>query len=156
MARTSSVRVAKVEDIPAVIDIGQRFHQETVYGQIADLDDETLVERLSKTIARDGIVFVAESGGEIVGTAGAIITTPWFNKHQKIALELMWWVNPEARGCGAGSALFDALDNWSLRLGLHLVMMRTPNIAPQVMDRLYRMKGLVPWDSYYVKLRKAA
>lgn len=154
MARTCSVRCATHADIAAVIEIGHRFHDATVYGQAAELDNPTLIERLGRLVqAKDGLLLVAEERGEIVGTLGAIVTTPWFNKHRHVMQELFWWVNPEARGTGAGGALFEALEDASERLGMPLLMMRTPNIEPAVMDRLYRMKGFVPWDSYYMKLR---
>jgi GNAT superfamily N-acetyltransferase len=148
------IRLATVEDIPVLVAMGKRFHSKTVYGDIAPLDDRSLVSVFDRLIAGDkGVLFVAGDDA-LTGALGAIITTPWFNTQCPLTLELFWWVDPEARRSGAGSALFDAINAWWPPRSRGLYMLRTPNIKPEVMDRFYRRRGFRVWDQYYLKMER--
>lgn len=154
MARTSSVtvRAATVADIPAIVAMGQRFHSLTTYGVVVPLDEPSVARRLREEIQGEGVVFIAEAGGPPLGMLGATIAEPWFGP-QKFVLELFWWVEAFARGTGAGLALLDAIEAWWPSRATALLMLRTPNLKPEAMDRLYRMRGYRPWEQMYLKTR---
>lgn len=150
-----TVRPARADDISWCVETGKRFHAATVYGSVAQFDDGDVRLRVARMIAgwQDSVVYIAEEGGERVGTIGAVLNSPWFNLRSRFAQELFWWVVPEARKSKAGPMLLDALERWWPTRAQGLLMLRTPNIEPKVMDRLYRIKGFRPWDGYYMKTR---
>lgn len=150
--RNGAVRPATGRDIPSIVEMGKRFHARTAYGALAPLDEATVLARLDREIVRErGVVFIAEGEGRTLGMLGATIGSPWFNERIKVAIELFWWVDEEARRSGAGRELLEELERWWPSRASGLLMMRTPNIEPALMDRLYRMRGFVPWDQYYCK-----
>ncbi len=149
------IRRAGIWDIPDIVSMGHKFHALTAYAHIAPIDAAALRERLLAMIhSRNGdVVFIAERDGMAIGMLGAIITGPWFNPHYRVTQEIFWWVEESARNTGAGSRLLEALEEWWPNHSQGLLMLRTPNIEVEKMDALYRAKGFIPWDGYYMKTR---
>ena len=147
-----TLREAKNSDIQSVVAMGARFHAKTVYGAMGPLDIETVVNRVHALVNGAGVVFIVSDGERDVGMIGAYLTAPWFNAQIKIALELFWWVEEDARSSGAGKMLMEALEEWWPSRAKSLYMTRTPNIKPRAMDRFYLSKGFMPWDQLYVRI----
>jgi GNAT superfamily N-acetyltransferase len=144
------IRHATLDDVTTIINMGERFHSSTVYGDVAGLDRETVAETLVGLIGGRGAIFICENESAVVGMLGVLVTNPWFNRKIKVTLELFWWVDEDSRKSGAGRLLFNALQAWWPERSEALIMLRTPNIEPEKMDRLYRMKGFTPWDQTYM------
>lgn len=153
----SEVRVAGVTDIPAIVRMGKQFHGLTAYARNSTLDEADVRRQLLAMVRSEAgdVVFVAErSDRAIVGMLGAIVTSPWFNRGYRVMQELFWWVNPEGRRERAGGELLAAIEAWWPKYANGLLMLATPNIEPEKMSRLYRMKGFAPFDTYYAKWKE--
>lgn len=149
-----TIRQAVPRDVDWMVQAGREFHGLTCYGKVAEYDPEAVRAQLQRMIVMpaDNVIFVAEGGNGLVGMLGAFITPTWFAPKCRVAIELFWWVDPAARKSQAGARLLDELERWWPQRGARgLLMLRTPNVEPKVMDRLYRIRGYVPWDGYYMK-----
>jgi hypothetical protein len=136
--------------------MGCQFHALTAYAKYASLDEHAVRHQLFSMVRSSAgdVVFVAEREDHtLVGMLGASITSPWFNPSYRVMLELFWWVDTQARESRTGPALLQALEQWWPQYANGLLMLATPNIEPEKMARLYRMKGFVRFDSYFSKFK---
>lgn len=83
----------------------------------ADEDDEKVDryrERLDSLVTNPAHhIVVAESDGQVVGYAAAQDYGPAPHRDWSIARMHDLWVSPDARGKGAGTALFEAVRDWA-------------------------------------------
>ncbi|WP_405218684.1 GNAT family N-acetyltransferase [Agrococcus sp. Ld7] len=83
----------------------------------ADEDDEKVDryrERLDALVVNDAHhIVVAEADGQVVGYAAAQDYGPAPQRDWSIARMHDLWVSPDARGRGAGTALFRAVQQWA-------------------------------------------
>ena len=150
LAPPVTVRAATTADLETLVEMGRRFLQTTQYrDRIAD--DPAHVRRLADLIlhaGRHGRIVVAERDGALVGMIwGLLIVHPLLN----IALgtEVVWWVEPAARGSGAGRALFTALEAWAQAEGA--VAMQFTAYRDEQLERVYRRYGYVPQEIVFEK-----
>jgi GNAT superfamily N-acetyltransferase len=147
------VRPAAEADVPEILRMGRSFHEQTAYARVVSLNVDAVAARVRRLIAGEGFAQVAMMNGEHVGMLGASLTAPWFNPDYRVTQELYWWVEPSVRELRVGSRLLEQLEAWWPQHSNGLLMLRTPNIDTERMDALYRAKGFIPWDGYYMKVR---
>ncbi len=105
-----NVRPAVMEDISWIVDQLMEFDRQTGHDQIADR--EYLRIGLIPEMIRNHVMLIAEAENGIrCGVLGAMKTPHLFNPGVKMLSEVFWWVDPKARGCGAGARLLIAYDN---------------------------------------------
>jgi GNAT superfamily N-acetyltransferase len=76
----------------------------------------------------------------------------YFSPSHFVAQELWWWLAPEARGHGAGQAMYDAIEAWANEQGVSALFMIAleDERAPQ-MEKLYTRKGFRPMERTFFK-----
>jgi hypothetical protein len=97
----------------------------------------------------EGVIFVSEVGGEVVGfLAGAI--QPSIISHTKIAIELAWFVNKRARGAAMAIKLVESFEGWAEDNGAEWVTMSD---IPSISDLapLYSKLGYSLTEKAYSK-----
>ena len=85
-----------------------------------DEDAQVLADEAPAMLDDDGgIVFLAESNGEIVGFAEAALRRDYVNGTETSPVGFLegWYVAPAWRGCGVGRALVRAVEGWTLEQG---------------------------------------
>jgi len=130
------IRPATEDDIPRLVEMGERFLTETVYHArvpVNPVQMATTVLRLLSTEA--GAVFVSDRDGALVGMIGMIVFDNPITGESTVS-ELFWWVEPEHRGCGL--RLLKRAEQWGRESGARKVHMiaPTPDVA-----RLYERLG---------------
>jgi GNAT superfamily N-acetyltransferase len=76
----------------------------------------------------------------------------YFNPAYEVVQELFWWLNPEARGNGAGKKLFQSVQNWAKDAGAAAVfMIALDDNRVDKMDRFYKRAGFHPMERTYMK-----
>lgn len=146
------IRRATLDDIGVVVELGALFHAEAGWSDIC----EYVVEDTSKTLAHlvddeNGILFVAEKDGEIVGMCGGLAHPIYFNHGHKSGQELFWWMKPGLRD-GTGRQLLDAMENEARSLGCQSwAMIALDKVQPELMGRLYRMRGYRASEHSWIK-----
>jgi GNAT superfamily N-acetyltransferase len=144
------IRLANLEDTQALVELYLEFYKTTDYSRIYPADRET-IEKLTVWIITEGAMVVFEEDGKILGSAGAWIGPATFNMHVRTATEVVYYLDPTARGHRVAPALLEALEERCNELGaisLQMVRLRT---SPAEVDVLYQMNGYKPSESYFTK-----
>lgn len=130
-----------------------QFHQQSCYHGSLPLDLASFGDTIARLCtAETGCVLVAERDGKPCGMAAATIARSWMNADVLVGQELFWWVDPDARGTGAGTGLIDGLEGWAREAGCSVFYMAsTGNLRPDALARYYRRRGYVPHDIYYAR-----
>ena len=147
------VRRAETADVPSCLDMTARFHAASPISGVAPFDRDGMAVTLRGMIAnsRAGI-WLALLDGKPVGIAGALLYPLYFNPAYEVAQELFWWLNPDARGSGAGEKLFQTLQTWAKDNGASAVfMIALADNRVGKMDSFYKRAGFQPMERTYMK-----
>lgn len=107
---TEIVRAA-AGDIETLVTLGQAMHAESRY-RCVPYSPAKVQAFLEALIAGRGAAFLAHQDGRAVGGIVAMLTSPWFSE-ARTACDLALYVEPSARGGGAGRKLVNALIDWA-------------------------------------------
>ena len=116
------IRKAGVPDVDAIVAMAGPFLNYSQFTDYTEIERDDVVFGICNLID-NGIVFVAEKEGQIVGCICGIITNFWFARNTKVAAELGWWVNEEHRGSTASIRLLQAFENWAKEHGVKVITM---------------------------------
>lgn len=143
------VRKATHADVPAIVAMGARFYETTSYAGWADYCPDTVAD-LVRMMVDTGVCLLAVDP-EPLGMAGLVVFPFLFNRDRRMACEVMWWVNPEAQGRGAGRALLEAIEPAGREAGCDVIqMVHLANSPPQA-GALYERRGYRHSESSYTK-----
>ena len=100
-----NIRLANKFDLPYILDMLRNFREQTPIEEMRNCDNEEYVNKVfHHIILGGGVALVAEEQqpiGMIIGIKDQSIWDPDI----KILRELVYWVEPEARGSSAGYRL---------------------------------------------------
>lgn len=121
------IRPATVDDASSIVALAQRFIRETPYSAQMPENPQQLRAFVNLLLEHeDGELFVAERGGAVVG-----LIALWVFLHpysgERMASELVWWVNPEQRGGSLGVRLLKRAEMWAREHGAAVLQMIAPN-----------------------------
>jgi GNAT superfamily N-acetyltransferase len=138
------IRRATEQDIPRLIEMGQRFVAETEYRDLVDAKPEQLEHTISLMLASPAnVVLVSESKEAVTGMLAAVVYEHPFSG-TLTGSELVWWVDPEARGDGL--RLLRAAEAWAKDAGASRMQMVAPN---EKVATLYRRLGYVEMETAF-------
>ena len=117
-------REATLTDLPRLVEMGRHFlaasYRDTLTENLAQM--ATLAEQL---VTQDnGTILVLERDGILVGMIGMLIF-PHHLSAERTAGEVMWWIEPDARG--AGIRLLKEAEQWARDHGARKIQMIAPN-----------------------------
>lgn len=132
-------RSAVANDIPALLDMGRRFHAAS---QMPFSYDEAAVSSLlDRLIASDtGAVLMSDHG--VIG--GAIVPA-YCDPNWMIAVELFWWAEK------GGIPLLRSFEDWAISMNANEIRMTSLASLPRA-DRLLRVKGYAPCEISYQRI----
>lgn len=141
-----TIRPAAVADLPAIVKMGCEFLETTSYKAIATPDPERIFDLIAGMMLNpNNIVLVADKDGVAVGLI-AMYIVPNHVTGTLMAGEVVWWVNPDARGCG--SKLLAAAEQWAKDQGAEAIHMIAPTDR---VGQYYLAKGYTFVESTYQK-----
>lgn len=153
------VRQATTADLEAIIGLGVRFVEGSVYREITPAT-EADVARLSGWLLENGVILLLElEPGRPVGLLGGSIVP----NHVNLALfahEWAWWVDVDQRG--HGWALVEAFEAWAWAREAVAVVLVAPvdrrgaRRRRPVLERFYRSKRYRLQETTWVKFKEAA
>jgi GNAT superfamily N-acetyltransferase len=146
------IRVARLDDLPALRELGHRFLASSVYGAHFREDPQQITDLATMLITEvNGAVFVSETDDQLTGAIGM-----WCCPHvwtgDRTAGELFWFVDPEARG-SIGVRLFREAKAWAVIQGARSMQMVSPAVQVGEDDRvaeIYTRFGFVPLERGWV------
>lgn len=143
-----TIRAATLADVPDLVRMGQRFVTETAYRDLVALNPDQIAATAARLVDGPGsIVLVSDHGRGLTGMIGLLLFSHYVSG-EPIAGEVMWWVEPEARG--AGVALLAAGEAWAHEVGAVRLQVIAPTAMPAV-GRLYARRGYAPIEVAYQK-----
>jgi hypothetical protein len=145
------IREAKVADVDALIAMGHRFLGMSPFAPHSDLIDDDLAWAICNLID-NGIVFVAEKDDQIVGAIAGQISSLWFNRRSRVAVELAWWVDENHRNGRAAIGLLRFFEEWAIARGATMIVMSDLTInGENPLDPLFKKLGYSVVERSHVK-----
>lgn len=142
-----AIRHATVDDIPELVRMGYTMHQESRYAEL-DFDPEMYAGALLYANAQ-GLVFVAEADGKLVGGFAGRIAEYFFGR-DTFSHDLMTYVRPEYRG-RTGWLLIKRYLAEAKASGVKSIYIgESADILPQRVRKLYERLGFTPAGNSYV------
>lgn len=146
----TTIRKATLADVPVIVAMSARFYPTTHYADWCEMD-EASVAGLATGLIENDVFFVAERDGELVGMIGLMVAPFLFNQARKFAVEIVWWVAPDARGSRIASQLLAVVEKPCRDAGADRIqMVHMPNSPPQA-AALYRHAGYAESEISFTK-----
>ena len=132
------VRPATDRDLPAIVELGRRFH--ACSGEAVAYDVNS-ADATARGLMQMGFVLLAEAGEGPVGMIGVAVVPMFFNYARTLAQELMWWVDEDGRSAGTALALLRAAEAEARARGACRLQMIALASSPPHVARLYERLG---------------
>lgn len=138
------IRQLTPQDIPSVISLGGRMHEESQFGALT-YAPEKVAKKCARSVSDpDMLALVAEKDGEIVGMFGAYVT-PYEFGDERIAQDILVYVAPEHRGGMAFVRMIKAYVFWAKEKSAALVFLaQTTGVNQDLVANLYQRLGFTP------------
>jgi GNAT superfamily N-acetyltransferase len=147
------VNKATVNDIEDYIGMCAKFHSKSTIKDYAVFDVESMQAFLLNALSNPDIaVFVCKDDNKLIGITAGLVFPLYFNHNYKVAQELWWWLEPEARGSGAGDLMYKALESWAKEKEANaMFMIALEDEKVETMAKLYKRKGFVGTERTFIK-----
>ncbi len=140
--RTVTVRPVREGDVDRLVELGERMHREGAFASLPfDRDKVRQFAARYATGAPGRLGLAAEVDGKVAGMfAGSI--SEYFFCHEKIACEMVLYVEPEYRGTSAAARMIRAFREWAAGLGAREVCLGTSiELLPEATGRFFEVLG---------------
>ncbi len=115
----ANIRQATLDDIPMLMEMGKRMHQESPRFRMMDFSEDKC-RQLGEALIPSGSIFIAEKEGEAVGMMIGFITEHYFG-YDLMASDLAVYVVPEHRGGSLGVRLIKVFEQWAEDNGARVI-----------------------------------
>lgn len=142
----------KLEHLSGIIELMRKFWHESDYGKLGLEFDVSQNVGAVKAVLDTGIAQVAVDEGKVVGTILVIVFPSPFHRDLVCATELIYYVDPTARGAGIGKLLVAAAENVAKQLGVRLFnMVHLDSTNPERAEAIYKKAGYRKAETAFVK-----
>jgi GNAT superfamily N-acetyltransferase len=138
------VRVATVEDIEDMLPMSLALHEHLGLDSMAPYDETFVAGLLSLAVSDDDklALIARDSSGTALGFLVAFIVPVWFSPTEKMAQEMMYWVEPALRRMGVASDLVATFEEWARDKGITLcALSRSETYEPENVSAFYTSIG---------------
>ncbi len=140
------IRRATIEDRDWLVQMGRRFVKETDYAGLITINPERLSAAVVSILENpEGCVLVSTAAATPTGMIAMIAYDHPFSG-ERTAFEVVWWVEPEARG--EGVKLLRAAEQWARDKGIKKMQMVAPN---ERVAAFYQRMGYAPVETSFQK-----
>ena len=135
------IRPAKHSDVPRLIELGTLLHPTTSYSTMNFCPVKSAAF-LHELINGQGVVFVAEVRGEVVGGMAGGVIDQWFS-NDLIAYDYSLFVEPSKRNGVIAVRLIQTFKEWAKLKGAKQIYMGIgTGVSVEGTTRLYESQGL--------------
>lgn len=139
-------RDANFEDVPALVAMGMRFLAASPLNEFMPPNQDKMTALVNGLIEEDGGYLAVAEDGDLQGMIGAVLISNLVSG-ELWAVELFWWVEPEARG-RTGLRLLKGVEDWARGLGVRHIQLTAPTKRA---GALYTRLGFAPTELSYHK-----
>lgn len=145
------IRRAGPDDIDALMPMAERFYNSCPWKDVAEYDPETSRAGMLGLLHNENAgLFVIDTGSELKGAVGFVLTPVWLSADFTIAQEVFWWVEPGVSR--EAISLWRAGEDWAEVSGAKAsVMIRLDGMRDEALHRLYQRRGYNPVEHHYVR-----
>lgn len=149
----TTLRKAGLNDIPVILEMGKKLLAESSYAD-AGWDEATARYNLEQFIIDDGqqamCVLSMSDEGKPVGVLVAYNFQTLFSKN-KVAVECVWWLDPEYRTIPRANDMMDAFEYWAKASGCYVAQYGLLASADPRLSKLYQRRGCRKIEEVYYK-----
>jgi hypothetical protein len=136
------IRPATLADITRLVDLGELMHAESPNYRDIPFSRTKVATLLTLLITRDGVVFVSEKDGVVVGGIAGGVTEYWFSL-EKFGFEYAFFLAQEARHGITAVRLQRAFKAWCRLQGVKRFIMGTSTgIATEGTAKFFEAVGM--------------
>ena len=144
------IRSATAADIPRIIELGTLLHATSSYSKMAFVPAKAAAF-MQALMERDGVVFVAEIDGVVVGGMAGGVVDQWFSD-ELIAYDFSIFVEPRRRNGLIAIKLMRAFEEWARIKGAKQIHMGIgTDINVEGTSRLYEHMGFRHFGPLFMK-----
>jgi hypothetical protein len=146
------LKIAEHKDEPFVTQMALKFYAESPYRGIP-IDNKKVTNVIEHLMGSDLclVLLLVSDRDEPVGMIAGHVNEMIFST-DRMASEVVWWVDPEYRGTKHSLSLLDGFEYWAFKSGCKYVQMSSLG-GPKsgVLDRLYSKRKYINTEQAYVK-----
>lgn len=144
----TSLRFATADDIPALCELGRRYHAESSFANSAYSPFKVSI-LLARLISGQGCVIVAEKDEQIIGGIAGVVIEAWYST-EKVAHDFCLFVDEKHRNGMLGTRIVRKFIAWAHRNGAKRIQMGiTSGIHVERTAKLYAALGGRAIGSFY-------
>lgn len=144
------VRNATHDDIPRIVEMAQKFYEQTQHAKHIPMKKECAAG-LAIITMEQGTMLVAEKDGKVVAMLSAFIDNFTFNDEVLMVNEIAFWVDESVRGTLVAVRLMKEARKICKSKGVLFFNMATLATSPDVAGRIYKAMGLEPVANIYMQ-----
>lgn len=148
----AEIRHAEPKDLVALIEMGREFFEQSGNSAFTTFDEPSFYTTIITLMSMENsMLLVAESAGQAVGMAAAVVFPFYANMQTRIAQEVFWYTKPDFRN-GVGAALLDELEADAGRKGANVFMSAAiAGLRDGAIGRVYERRGYKPIENSYIR-----
>ena len=142
------VKLATEQDIPRIVEMGERFFEVSPYSKLAKYNHQQIEKLLRQMIDLGTLVTDGESG-----MLGFFIFPVFMDPDTIIAQEMFWWVDENRRGGTLSLKLLKFAEKIAKESGATAFnMLCLTDLDGGRVGRLYKSQGYKPTENTYMRL----
>lgn len=146
LATRTQIMEATPADIPIIVAKALDFNASTPYRALIVFEPARLADVAAQLIESElGVVFLASRDGVVIGMLGAAIQVHPLSG-ERIASEIVWWVDADARGGRAAIRLLARFEQWAAMHEATLSQMVAPD---ERTERFYLKLGFTKVETLF-------
>lgn len=147
------LKLLETKDIPRFVDLCYNFHQASPYKDRSFSVEKVtaLAKSITTSNKKDFIIITLVDDNHVTQGFLVGLTSEIPFSEERAAMELAWWVEPEARGTRKSVEMVMAFKDWAKRVGCKVAQMSMiENTGTDKIDRLYTKAGLQRAEVNYI------
>lgn len=148
-----TLRFAGLNDIDDILVLAKKLYHGSPYASLT-INEEKIRGLLEKIIVeggRDYLVLLSYDGDRTVGVLVGHAYEPVFST-DKVAIEMLWYLEPEFRNGVRGRDMMDAYEYWAKGVKAKVVQYGLLSSSPEGMASLYKRRGLDRVEQIFQKV----
>lgn len=150
---TITIRKAEYADLGRYTELAMQFIHASPISSVVPVDPNGVADFLVQAVDNPSVgMWLAEKNGAVVGICAGAKIPLYFNTDYSVVQELWWWLAPEARGSGAGPAMFKTLEAWAEEMNAAAIfMIALDDDRVEKTSKFYARAGFKPMERTFFK-----